>query len=315
MYCRYCGNQLAVQDSYCSICGKATTDEKVKSEEAASFEYFAPVESGDAIESQLEESFVGKNYDFYITKWNKLENKNSKISWNWATFFLGPFWFGYRKMYIPVLLVGVTYLLVDLFFYLIQYQFSEENYFFDPVQNLILFPFTIILGLFGNYFYLKQTNRYIDQVNLKPFNTEQKKTWLKSKGGTSWLSVFFTILFLFFGGIVSTFIFPTNVDQISIVKDGSFYDYPTTTIGDGFDDFFADSHWEFVSSDSPYNVIRFTGIADRDGEEVDVIIDFVLTDKSFEIHSFTVNGKELSEEQINAMIETIFNSNGNDFGI
>jgi hypothetical protein len=315
MYCRYCGNQLVLQDSYCSICGKATPNEKMKSEAAASSEYTAPVESEDALESQLEESFVGKNYDFYITKWNRLENKNSKISWNWATFFLGPFWFGYRKMYIPVLLIGVTYLLIDLFFYLIQYQYSEENYFFDPVQNFLVFPFTIILSLFGNYLYLKHTNRYIDQVNLKPFNNEQKKTWLKSKGGTSWLSVFFTVLFIFFYGIVSTFLFPTNLDQILTVKDGSFYDYPTTTIGNGFDDCFADSHWEYVSSDSPYDIIRFTGIGDQDGAEVDVIIDFVLTDDSFEIHSSNVNGNELSKDEINAMIETIFNSNENNIVI
>jgi hypothetical protein len=47
-------------------------------------------------------------------------------------------------------------------------------------------------------------------------------------------------------------------------------------------------------------------------EKKNVIIDFVLTDDSFEIHSSNVNGNELSEEEINAMIETIFNPNEND---
>lgn len=310
MYCRNCGNQLDVQDSYCSTCGKAANEAKVNSEAAASIEYMGPpVESEEGVEALLEESFVGKKYDFYITKWNKLENKNSKISWNWATFFLGPFWFGYRKMYIPVLLIGVTYFLVDLFFYLIKYQFSEDNYFFDPVQNLLLFPFTIFLSLFGNYFYLKHTNRYINQANLKPFNNEQKKMWLKSKGGTSWISVLLTLLFIFFYGILSAFLLPTNVDQISTVKDGSFYDYPTTTIGNGFDNFFADSHWEYVASDSPYDVVRFTGKADQNGNEVEVIIDFILKDDSFEIHSATVNSSKITDDEINDMIETIFNSN------
>jgi hypothetical protein len=311
MYCRYCGNQLGAQDSFCSSCGKAATDVKVSSEVAASVEYMTPVESEDSLEAQLEESFVGKNYDFYINKWNKLENKDSKISWNWASFFLGPFWFGYRKMYIPVLLIGGTYFLVDLFFYLIHFQFAEDNYFVDPVQNLVLFPLFIILGFFGNYIYLKHANRYIDQVNLKPFDNDQKKTWLKSKGGTSWFGVLFTILFVLFYGIVSAFLIPTNVDKINTVKDGSFYNYPTTTIGKGFDNFFNDTHWEYVSSDSPYDVVRFSGVLMRDREEVKLNIDFVITDNSFEIHSSTVNGKKLSNEEINTMIDTIFNSNEN----
>ena len=41
--------------------------------------------------------FVGKNADYYISKWEEIAD--TKISWNWAAFLFGLLWFGYRKMY------------------------------------------------------------------------------------------------------------------------------------------------------------------------------------------------------------------------
>ncbi|MDR4886256.1 DUF2628 domain-containing protein [Fredinandcohnia sp. QZ13] len=192
-----------------------------------------------------------------------------------ATFFLGPFWFGYRKMYIPVILIGILYFLLDLILYLTKYQFTEE-FFFDPLQNIMLFPFSILFALFGNYFYHLHTKKYIDKVNLLPFNVEQKKTWLKNKGGTSWLGVMFTALFLILYGFISAYLLPTNVDQVLKIKDGSFYDCPTVTIGDGFDVFFDEPHWEYISSASVFDIVRFSGIAERGGEPLEVTIDFII---------------------------------------
>lgn len=310
MYCRYCGNLLDEEDAFCPKCGKPISKDMVIPSGVTQIDYKEQILcDDDLLESEFEELFVGKNNDYYINKWNKLKSKNSKISWNWAAFFLGPFWFGYRKMYIPVVFIAVIYFLVDFSFYLIQYQFSEETYLFDPIQNLLLFPLTILLSLFGNYYYIKHTNKNIDKLKLQPYNLEQKRTWLKRKGGTSWLGVAITLVIIFLYGIVSAFLLPTNIDQISVVKDGSFYEYPTTTIGEGFNDFFAEHHWEYVSSNSPFDVIRFTGIADQAGKDVEVIIDFVLTDNSFEIHSSKVNGVVISDDEINSLLDMIFTSN------
>ncbi|MEH6993342.1 DUF2628 domain-containing protein [Neobacillus drentensis] len=262
--------------------------------------------TNSAMEGDLEESFVGKNYDFYIGKWDKIEDKKKKTSWNWAAFFLGPFWFGYRKMYIPVLFFAAAYLIIDLFLFLLHYQYTEESYFFSPVDRALGLPVSIILGLLGNYIYLKHTNKYIDKSNLLQMNAEQKMLWLKKKGGTSWLGVLLTF-FIFIGyGILSSLLFPTNVDKILFVKDGSFYEYPTTTIGDQFDYFFDELEWEYLSSDSPYDIVRFTGVGERDGYDVNLAIDFILTDDSFEIYSAKMNNEEMSEEEINSLIEVIF---------
>lgn len=314
MYCRYCGHLLKEEDRFCSNCGKSIdiTIEKeqtgyvhlIKEESEPRIEILEHTDS--SLEGDSEESFVGKNYDYYIGKWDKIETKRNKTSWNWAAFFLGPFWFGYRKMYIPILFFGVAYLIIDLFLYLSQYEYTEENYFYSPIDRAIALPISILLGLLGNYIYLKHTNKYIDKSNLLPLNVEQKKLWLKKKGGTSWLGVLITLCIFLGYGILSSLLFPTNVDQISYVKDGSFYDYPTTTIGDQFEYFFDEPHWEYLNSDSPYDIVRFTGVAEQDGTTVDLTIDFILTDDSFEIHSATVDNEEMTDEEINSLIEAIF---------
>jgi hypothetical protein len=307
MYCRYCGYQLEEQDAYCSKCGKSVSNENINVSDTPQIVLNDHRDSDLPFDSKLEEVFVGKNYDYYINKWNKLENKKSKISWNWAAFFLGPFWFGYRKMYIPVLFIAVMYFILDLFLYIIQYQFTEETYYFDPIENLLLLPLSIFVSLFGNYYYLKHTDRNIEKVNLQPLNPEQKRTWLKRKGGSSWLGVVFTIAIIFVYGFATAYFLPTNIDQVSFVKDGSFYEYPTTTIGEGFNDFFFEPEWEYVSADSAYDIVRFTGVADQDGVDVEVTIDFILTDESFDIHSATVDGELISEDEIFSLLDVVFN--------
>jgi len=41
--------------------------------------------------------FIGDNAEFYIDKWRTAKNPKVYARWNWATFFAGMFWFGYRK--------------------------------------------------------------------------------------------------------------------------------------------------------------------------------------------------------------------------
>lgn len=313
MYCRYCGNQLKEGDLFCSRCGNSieVTKEKEQVDDSLIKEEFVHSISnseltGSLLEGDLEESFVGKSYDYYIGKWDKIEEKRNKTSWNWAAFFLGPFWFGYRKMYIPILFLSAAYLIIDLILYLSQYEYSEENYFFSPINRALALPISIFFGLLGNYIYLKHTNKYIDKSNLLTLNLEQKKLWLKKKGGTSWLGVLLTFCIFFGYGILSSLLFPTNVDQILMVKNGSFYEYPTTTIGDQFEYFFDEPQWKYLKSDSPYDVVQFSGIVEQDGDTVYITIDFVLTDDSFEIHSATLDNEEMTDEEINGLIEAVF---------
>ncbi len=317
MYCRYCGHLLKEEDRFCSKCGKSI-DITIEKEQAGNVQLRKEAEpriknlehTDSTLEGDLEESFVGKNYDYYIGKWDKIEKKKNKTSWNWAAFFLGPFWFGYRKMYIPILFFAGAYLIIDLFLYLSHYEYTEDLY--SPIDRAMGLPISIILGLLGNYLYLNHTNKVVDKANLLPLNVEQKKLWLKKKGGTSWLGVLLTICIFLGYGILSAFLFPTNIDQISYVKDGSFYDYPTVTIGDQFEYFFDEPHWEYLNTDSQFDIIRFTGIAEQDGSTADFSIDFILTEDSFEVHSATVDNEEMTDKEINNLLYDIFSEEDRD---
>lgn len=52
----------------------------------------------------------------YIEKFRRLAARNKKLGWNWAAFFLSPYWFFYRKLYwLGGIFVGLT-LAIQIFF-------------------------------------------------------------------------------------------------------------------------------------------------------------------------------------------------------
>ncbi|UOE58213.1 DUF2628 domain-containing protein [Cytobacillus oceanisediminis] len=295
MFCTSCGTQLREQDSFCSKCGRSVNPTVGNTALDIDQEAIGQESEDFSLEQKLEEAFVGKNYDTYIDRWDRLEEKNGRISWNWATFLFGPFWFGYRKMYVPLLFILVAYLFVDLILYATG----------SDLWNLFIFPLTIILAMFGNYIYLKHTNKHINKANLTPLNNEQKMFYLKRKGGTSWLGVLFTVISLLIYGVLTAFIFPTDEDKIMIVKNGSFYDYPTTTVGNAFEDYFSEPEWEYVSG-SAYDIVRFTGYdLSEEGNDIEVTMDFIITDDSFEAHSAWINQNKLSEDDMLSLLDSL----------
>lgn len=54
-------------------------------------------------------TFIGNNALRYLNKFRRIES-GKKLGWNWAAFFLTPYWYFYRKMYRP----GVIFLTLRL---------------------------------------------------------------------------------------------------------------------------------------------------------------------------------------------------------
>ncbi len=74
-------------------------------------------------------TFVGSNALKYLQKFRKIEN-GQKAGWNWAAFFLSPYWFFYRKMYRP----GIVFLTLRLCLMLLL--FPYENKALELYQSL-----------------------------------------------------------------------------------------------------------------------------------------------------------------------------------
>ncbi|MCK5763917.1 MAG: DUF2628 domain-containing protein [Clostridiales bacterium] len=136
--------------------------------------------SNDHLELNDEEKLIETNSSYYIEKFNKMRDKNTKFSWNWASFMLSNMWFFYRKMYfIGTIIVSIN---IGLFFL------------GDPwgyVSDII----AVISGIGGNYLYMKHIEKVIN--NSKDMTDFEKEEFIKNKAGTNIIAPIFTFVLIF----------------------------------------------------------------------------------------------------------------------
>lgn len=114
MNCNSCGAPLEETDPVCGSCGAATS--KVPQ----------PKPSAGVIPSDLP--------DYYQSEFEKIRDSHEqyKGKWNWAAFFLGPFW-AFSKGLREVVIVYVVAILFTF--------------------GISVLGYAVIFGLRGNYFY------------------------------------------------------------------------------------------------------------------------------------------------------------------
>jgi hypothetical protein len=117
--------------------------------------------------------FVDKNVDYYFDKWGRAKNPKIYAGWNWAAFFFGVFWLGYRKMFKTLITLIIMFFLIDTVLIL----FKSGS-----IKEVNLF-FTFICGLCGNTFYYNYMKKEIKKI--KEINPSEN-TKLSFYGGVSW---------------------------------------------------------------------------------------------------------------------------------
>ncbi|UTR13373.1 DUF2628 domain-containing protein [Salipaludibacillus sp. LMS25] len=65
-------------------------------------------------ESDNIQPLIASNVTYYINKWHASPAPFSFSGWNWAAFFLAPFWLAYRHMYGSLLITSLTYFMCQL---------------------------------------------------------------------------------------------------------------------------------------------------------------------------------------------------------
>lgn len=70
--------------------------------------------SGRTLTAQEAQAAVGRNFTSYWRKWAVMAAKHSTFGWNWAAFFLGPVWLGYRRMHKEAALAVAAWLAVSI---------------------------------------------------------------------------------------------------------------------------------------------------------------------------------------------------------
>lgn len=100
---------------------------------------------------------------------------------------------------------------------------------------------------------------------------------------------------------------------IKEVKGCSFKAYPDTTIGEAFEEFFADPEWDAGTpddedlQDSGITLVNFTGGMMYAGKDVDALVQFYVDeDGNVSMHAFEMNGIPQDDDMQDALIEVIF---------
>lgn len=144
-----------------------------------------PGESGNP-EAALLRAFVGPRSDYFLKKWeSRLAWHGGAVGMNWAAFFFGLFWFGYRKMYrAAVTLFGALVVLSvveDILFELVL-KMPEVPVGFSRIENLVIGYFC---GAFANSWYLSHARRAIAESQAQGLQGEALLQDLSNRGGTS----------------------------------------------------------------------------------------------------------------------------------
>ena len=140
-------------------------------------------ETIDGVSVDVIAQVVGVNAAYYLPRFHKMSKSGKKISWNWAAFWFGYNWLLYRKNFVvgsilavvlsvveivhslltetAASIVGVTYVdeLITRFQPLLNTMQGRVLILLIGFFSLFLVLSQVLLGLFGNYLYMRSVVR------------------------------------------------------------------------------------------------------------------------------------------------------------
>ncbi len=247
--CPHCGYTNTHFSEFCSHCGKdLETEEWVGNQmhssartshsafrgygeyrpfEAPAPEVRIPNETDiDGVTAKELYAYTGKNGHYYVTRFQKLQQRRGSFSWNWAAFLLTPYWLWYRKQYfagsIVLLLEGIRTVVTAFFLYsyigfanIVSNQelitrlelLSQNDTFGWWVGLLYLMLFIsvfmkLFFGCFGNYLYFKNAKKHIMRLR-----NDLNDFALSAVGGVSMAFAITAYIILYLVSTLSNFLF------------------------------------------------------------------------------------------------------------
>lgn len=342
MYCTNCGKKIALNANFCENCGHKLnkTNSLINKENGYQLNEELPShnqqlefkQSGESkegpilnndqefiieesVENSMEEDmlvYVGKNKEFYKRKWKMIKEKNNGVAWNVAALFLSTFWLGYRKMYKEVFLIALFFLCCDFLLYFIDSFYGMSSSSIDSINNGLTIGMAVFIGMYGNYFYQKHTEKNVLLIRNTVQDTQRRQLMLEQKGGPSWGGVFIALgIMLVFYILPATFI-PLQSSAINSVKGGTFYDYPDVIVEDLFNTVFDNTSWDEIPSNADYDLVEFTGTKSAYDHEFLVHIQFIYDGNEFEVYRIMIDGEALDEYELFEFLDYIFFEYEND---
>lgn len=288
---------------FCMNCGKPCNCASLNCEQCLQQLYKGEQE----LEQELK-LFVGKKYPFYKHKWELEQARKLKWSWNgWAAFF-SILWLGYRRQYRTALLFLSVLVTMNAVSYYIGWNYGIPIINTTPAALLFMFVACIGLGFFANQLYYQHAIRRIYKLKAKGIANEAAETYLlKAAGGTRKAGA---ALLLVVGVILSSIshrLFPTDLDIVNTVRNGSLYNYPLYSIGESFEQYFHQSSWQYYRAPDGLELVEFHG-SKAGTERKQVVIQFLVDYHLEEIepYSLEINGVVQEEDVFYELMDSVY---------
>lgn len=171
VFCSACGTKNTSISSFYSNCGSELVSNKQNIDyKKDNTNIQSNVSSNTNNYSDLDDvmKFVGKNTGYYQNKFDTITKTGSKITWNWAAFFLNIYWLLYRKMYLQA---GGLFL-ITVVLNCIPY-----------IGWLVSIGVTIAFGMYANSIYLDHIQKKLIEINSLDYS--QREFAIQKKGGTN----------------------------------------------------------------------------------------------------------------------------------
>lgn len=203
LFCPKCSNETPDSAVYCPTCGVNMIDIFKKDHHNHNELKESVKESNDRrdVEKNYAEHnndrwryFVDTRYHYYEAKWSQSTQPEIKAGWNWASFFVGLFWLGYRKLYKEVLIVIGLFFLFDLF---------RAVTGLAALNTLLTFAVYIYLGFKGNALYYRHVKQKLSELEREDLTPLEYRRF----GGVSGLGILIVVILFLSYVAVSSFLF------------------------------------------------------------------------------------------------------------
>lgn len=140
-------------------------------------------------------SYIGTSVTYYMDKRFDMQNRNTKMSWNWPAFFVPFYWMAYRKMYVEVIAGNILCYLWYLFNalwtgILCRLTQNYNTVFLMFFCDLLFQP---AIAVFANHYYLRRIEKLVEaESGLSEYSAEEQ---LRRKGGVSIWGVIILLIF------------------------------------------------------------------------------------------------------------------------
>ena len=179
----------------------------------------------DGIKARDWASYVGPSSIYYMMQFFRMQETRRKAVISFSAFFLGPFYFFYRKMWKQGVLFALLDFIVTLPSLLYLMAVSGAEWMVGmPFLRLIPTAMQVcyvlnfiqmaIRGLFAVYWYKKESERRIHRVYDRCPEGPQRSDALAATGGTSWAAVFIYLGVYIAAGVLGSFLMGPDLNAV-----------------------------------------------------------------------------------------------------